>query len=180
MANKNVQVLIAKPNRGILAPLELAGFIAKDSGSYLRIPRRYPIADVTAPAGFFRHNIPQNGTGNPDGTVSTELGGNANADSLSTLGYELPPTEKLILLAKKGPAAGTAATIVVKGSTEYRIADVTVTLPAAAEAGTIFELDLTSFGLLIGRKGGVVSAEDGIILTPGDTSTGLLLVARVA
>jgi hypothetical protein len=180
MANKNVQVLIAKPNRGILAPLELAGFVAKESNSYLRIPRRYPIADVTAPPGFFRHNIPQNGSGSAETAVSAELGGVAGADSLSTLGYELPPTEKLILLVKKGPDTGAAATIVVKGSTEYRIADVTITLPAGDAAGTIYELDLTSFGLLIGRKGGVVSAEDGIILTPGDTSTGLLLVARVA
>jgi len=34
--------------------------------------------------------------------------------------------------------------------------------------------------LLIGRKTGVAAVEDGIIVTPGDTGTGLLLIARVA
>jgi hypothetical protein len=181
MANKNIPVLIALPNRGLSAPLKIAGFRAKDAGGYLRIPRRYPFADVTAPTGFFRHNIPQNGSGNPDFTaVSSELGGVAGANALSTLGFELPPTEKLILLVSKGTAENTAATVVIKGSLEYKQDDVTITLPAADVAGTIYEIDITSFGLLIGRKTNVAAAEDGIIVTPGDTATGLLLVARVA
>ena len=96
------------------------------------------------------------------------------------MGFELPPTEKLILLISKGPAVDTAGTVVIKGSIEYKQADITITLPAADAAGTVYEVDLTSFGLLIGRKTGVVPAEDGIILTPGDTATGLLLIARVA
>jgi hypothetical protein len=74
----------------------------------------------------------------------------------------------------------TAGTVVIKGSLEYKQDDITITLPAEDVAGTIYEVDLTSFGLLIGRKTGVVPAEDGIIVTPGDTSTGLLLIARVA
>ena len=180
MANKNIPVLIALPNRGLAAPLKITGYRAKDSGDYLRIPRRYPLADVTAPAGFFRHNIPQNGSGSASTEVSAELGGVAGANALSTLGFELPPTEKLILLVSKGPASGTAATVVIKGSVEYKQDDVTITLPAGDAAGTIYEIDVTSFGLLIGRKSGVVAAEDGIIVTPGDTSTGLLLIARVA
>jgi hypothetical protein len=181
MANKNIPVLIAVPNRGLAAPLRITGYRAKDAGDFLRIPRRYPFADVTAPSGFFRHNISQNETGSPEFTaVSSELGGVAGANALTTLGFELPPTEKLILLVSKGPALNTAATVVIKGSLEYKQDDVTITLPATDAAGTIYEIDITSFGLLIGRKSGVGSAEDGIIVTPGDTSTGLLLIARVA
>jgi hypothetical protein len=181
MANKNIPLVIAKPNRGPAVPVKLAGFVAKDTGDFLRIPRRYPFAAITAPAGFFRHNVEQNTTGSPDFTaVSSELGGVAGANALTTLGYELPPTEKLVLLVRKGPAVETAATVVIKGSLEYRIDDVTITLPAADAAGTIYEIDLFAFGLLIGRKGGVVKEEDGIVIIPGDTSTGLLLVARTA
>ena len=182
MANKNIPVLIAVPNRGPAAALKIAGFRAKDADSFLRIPRRYPFADVTAPAGFFRHNIQQNVVGgSPDFTaVSAELGGVAGANALTTLGFELPPTEKLILLVSKGPAENTAGTVVIKGSLEYKQDDITITLPAADVAGTIYEIDLTSFGLLIGRKTGVGAVEDGIIVTPGDTGTGLLLIARVA
>lgn len=179
MANKNIPLVIAKPDRGNV-PVALTGFVAKDSGDYLRIPRRYPFAAITAPSGFFRHNIPQNGSGSASQEASTELGGATGANALSTLGFELPRTEKLVLLARKGPAAGTAATIVIKGSLEYKQDDVTITLPSADAANTIYEIDLTSFGLLIGRKSGVGVAEDGLIITPGDTTTGLLLVARVA
>jgi hypothetical protein len=181
MANKNIPVLIALPNRGPAAALKIAGFRAKDSGGYLRIPRRYPFADVTAPAGYFRHNMQQNVAGSPDFTaVSSEIGGVAGANALTTLGFELPPTEKLILLVSKGPAENTAGSVVIKGSLEYKQDDITIALPAADVAGTIYEIDLTSFGLLIGRKTGVAAVEDGIIVTPGDTGTGLLLIARVA
>jgi hypothetical protein len=182
MANKNIKALISVPNRGIGVPLELNNFIAKDAGGYIRIPRRFPMADVVAPAGYFRHNIIQNASGQqtPATDVSSEIGGVAGAGALSTLGFELPPTEKLILLVKKGTAENTAATIVVKGSVEYKQADVTITLPAAAVLGTLFEIDLTAFGLFIGRKGGLTHLEDGIILTPGDTTTSMVLLVRAA
>ena len=181
MANKNVPLLIAKPDRGVAAVLKIAGYRAKDADSFLRIPRRYPIADITAPAGYFRHNVQQNGSNAAETAISAELSPvAAGANALNTLGFELPPTEKLILLISKGPANGTAATVVIKGSLEYKQADVTINLPSADAAGTIYEVDLTSFGLFIGRKAGVSNLEDGIILTPGDTTTGLLLVARVA
>ena len=181
MANKNVPLLIAKPDRGVSAVLKIAGYRAKDAGDFLRIPRRYPIADITAPAGYFRHNVQQNGSNAAETAISAELSPvAAGANALNTLGFELPPTEKLILLISKGPAVDTAGTVVIKGSIEYKQADITITLPAADAAGTVYEVDLTSFGLLIGRKTGVVPAEDGIILTQGDTATGLLLIARVA
>lgn len=181
MANKNIPLLIAVPNRGPAAVLKVAGFRVKDNGDYLRIPRRYPFADVTAPVGYFRHNILQNsGVTTPETGVSAEIGGVAGANALTTLGFELPPTEKLILLISKGPALNTAGSVVIKGSLEYKQDDITIALPAADAAGTLYEVDVTSFGLLIGRKTGVVPAEDGIIVTPGDTGTGLLLIARVA
>jgi hypothetical protein len=180
MANKNIKVLISQPNRGINVPLELNNFIAKDASSYLRIPRRYPMADVVAPDKYFRHNVQQNGSNAVETAVSSEIGGAAGAGVLSTLGFELPPTEKLILLVKKGPAENTAATFVVKGSLEYKQEDLTVTLPATAIAGTLYEIDITSFGLFIGRKSGVSNLEDGIIITPADTTSTFLLIARVA
>jgi hypothetical protein len=181
MANKNIPLLIAVPNRGVASVLKVAGYRAKDSGDYLRIPRRYPFADITAPTGYFRHNVLQNGTNAVETAISAELSPvAAGANALNTLGFELPPTEKLILLISKGPALNTAATVVIKGSLEYKQDDITIDLPSTDAAGTIYEVDVTSFGLLIGRKTGVVPAEDGIIVTPGDTSTGLLLIARVA
>jgi hypothetical protein len=181
MANKNIPLLIAVPNRGVASVLKVAGYRAKDSGDYLRIPRRYPFADITAPDGYFRHNVLQNGTNARETAISDELSPvAAGANALNTLGFELPPTEKLILLISKGPALNTAATVVIKGSLEYKQDDITIDLPSTDAAGTIYEVDVTSFGLLIGRKTGVVPAEDGIIVTPGDTSTGLLLIARVA
>lgn len=181
MANKNVPLLIAKPDRGVAAKLKIAGFVVKDNGDYLRIPRRYPFADITAPAGYFRHNVQQNGSNARETAISAELSPVAAAsNALNTLGFELPPTEKLILLIRKGVAADTAASVVIKGSLEYKQDDITINLEAADAADTIYEVDLTSFGLFIGRKSGVVSAEDGIIITPSSTSTGVLLIARVA
>jgi hypothetical protein len=180
MANKNIPLLISKPNRGLNVPLKITGFVAADDGDYLRIPRRYPFAAITAPAGYFRHNIPQNESGSASQAVSSEIGGVEGANALSTLGFELPPTEKLILLVRKGPAQGTAATFVVKGAVEYDQSDLTVTLPAGDAANTEYEIDVTAFGLFIGRKVGVNTVEDGIIITPADTSTTFLLIARVA
>jgi len=180
MANKNIKVLISQPNRGIGVPLELNNFIAKDASSYLRIPRRFPMADVVAPTGYFRHNVQQNGSNSVETAVSSEIGGAAGAGVLSTLGFELPPTEKLILLVKKGTATTVACSFVVKGSLEYKQADVTVTLPTADALATLYEIDLTSFGLFIGRKSSLSNLEDGIIITPGDTVTSFLLIARVA
>lgn len=182
MATKNIPLVIAKPNRGIEAPLKLTSVFAASAagGDLFRIPRRYPFADITAPAGFFRHNIPQNGSGSAATAVSTELGGVAGANALTTLGYELPPTEKLILLVQKGTAAGTADSFVVKGSLEYRIDDVTVALPSADALGTEYEIDVFNFGLYIGRKVGVGVEEDGIVIAPANAATKFLLVARTA
>lgn len=187
MAIRNLKALISAPNRGNV-PLTIgvvggSNFVVRDGTApqQLRIPRRFPMADVVAPAGYFRHNIPQNASsGSASTDVSTELGGATGANALSTLGFELPRTEKLILLARKGPASGTAATITIKGSVEYKQPDLVVTLPAADAVNTLYEIDITNFGLFIGRKAGVSSAEDGILIETNHADTALCLIVRVA
>jgi hypothetical protein len=187
MAIKNLKAVISVPNRGNV-PLTLglisgSNFIVRDTtgAQQLRIPRRFPMADVVAPAGYFRHNIEQNASsGSASTAVSDEIGGVAGANALTTLGFELPRTEKLILLARKGPAATTAATITIKGSLEYKQPDMVITLPAADAINTLYEIDITNFGLFIGRKAGVSNLEDGILIETNHADTALCLIVRVA
>ena len=173
MATKNIPLIIAVPGRGN-SPVTVSFAVSAADADLFRIPRRYPFADITAPSGYFRHATT---------TVSTELGGATGANALSTLGFELPRTEKLILLVKKGTTE--EETLTFQGSEEYKISDVVVTLPAAANGnngvGTIYEIDLFDLGLLIGRKGGAYSvAEDGVLIVMSHLETGVALVARVA
>lgn len=183
MATKNVPLIIAVPGRGN-APVTVSFVASAADGDLFRIPRRYPInsTDIKYPAGFFRHNVIQNSGGSPSFDVSSELGGSMSVGANSTLGFELPRTEKLVLLAKKGTTG--AETLTFKGSEEYRIADVVVTLPAAANGndgvGTIYEIDLFDLGLFVGRKAGQAIAEDGVLIVANTAETAVALIARVA
>lgn len=181
MATKNIPLIIAVPGRGNV-PVTVKFVASAADADLFRIPRRYPFADITAPSGYFRHNIPQNGSGSAATAVSTELGGATGNNALSTLGFELPRTEKLVLLVKKGTTE--EETLTFKGSQEYKIGDVVVKLPEAANGndgvGTIYEVDLYDLGLFVGRKAGISTAEDGLLIVMSHAETAVALVARVA
>lgn len=151
------------------------------TADHLRIPRRYPFADIVNYSdlktdGFFRHATT---------TVSTDLGGSAVADTEGNLGFELPNTEKLILLLKRDGVASTGTaklTITIEGSTEYGIEDKVIEIAKDTDfkSGTeIREIDLYDFGLYIsgiaGEKGLMIKVET----TDTVTTVGLALIARM-
>lgn len=148
------------------------------------IPFRYPFTDIKNHAdlkakGFFRHE--------DSTTVDTSIGGSATSNEATTLGYQLPPTEKLILLVKVNAAltADKAITLTVKGSEKYGIDDVdyVFTQDAGEIEGTevvandTFEIDLYNFGLLIDADGEVVIETESTVA--GDKEKlSLALIAR--
>lgn len=162
MATTNLKLFIKKTGQEI-SPKYVFQTVAT-ADDYLRIPRRYPFADVTAPTGFFRHSTT---------TVSSELGGSSTTNTEGVLGFELPRTEKLILLVKKG--ATTAETLTLEGSLEYGVADRVISVPAGA-IGDVYEIDLFDFGLFIAG----VAGEHGMSIKVGHTTLGVCLIARMA
>lgn len=164
-AIKNIDLNIKRPG---VEGKKIVFTTVATADDHFRIPRRYPFADIVDYAtlkadGFFRHATT---------AVSSDLGGSSVADTEGNLGFELPNTEKLILLAKKG--ATTAETLVIEGSTEYGIDDLTVTLPAGA-IGDLFEVDLYDFGLYITG----VAGEKGIMIKAPHTTVSVALIARM-
>lgn len=177
MATKNIKVFIAPPATDKLSP-KIVFTTSANADDYIRIPRRVPFVDVTGPTGFFRHNIPQNGTGNASQVVATNASGNVFQGSATTnteggLGYQLPHVEKLVLLVKKGATGAEAFTI--EGSTQYRIPDLEISVPSGAE-GDLYEFSLANFGLYIGG----VAGEPGILIKNATTTLGLALLVRAA
>lgn len=166
MARKNIKLHIRKPSTSISTKLTFTtGVVAHG----LRIPRRYPMADIVNYAdlkaeGFFRHATTN---------VSTDLGGSDVAGTEGVLGLQLPRTEKLILLVKKGIIG--VETITFQGSLQYNIDDLVITIPAGA-VGDLYEIDLFDFGLFIGG----VPNEKGIAIEVSGTGVGLCLIARMA
>lgn len=177
MATKNIKAYIAPPATDALSPkiVFVTSAAADDS---IRIPRRFPMADVVAPSGFFRHNIPQNGSGSAATAVATNatgdvFNGSATTNTEGGLGYQLPHVEKLVLLVKKG--ATTAEVFTIKGSLQYRIPDLAIEVPAGA-VGDLYEFSLANFGLHIGGAAG----EAGITIVNATTTLGLALLVRAA
>lgn len=164
MAIKNIKVIVAPPALDALSPK--IEFVASASANdYIRIPRRVPFVDVVAPSGFFRHATQ---------TVSTdEFPGSATTNTEGGLGYQLPPTEKLVLLVKKG--ATTAEVFTIEGSTEYRITDLEISVPSGS-VGDLYEFNLSNLGLFIGG----VAGEAGVMIKNATTTLGMALVVRAA
>lgn len=176
MATKNLKLNIVRPGVDGVSDEITFTTVAAD-GDYLRIPRRYPFVDIAnysalVTAGYFRHSTHN---------VSTLLGASATTDTEGKLGFELPNTEKLILLVKRNGVAdtGTAEEIfTIKGSLEYGITDVTKTWAADAtfvSGSKIYEIDLYNFGLYISG----VSGEDGITIVVTDKTLEFALIARM-
>lgn len=166
MAIKNIPATIKVPGvDGASSKIEFVASAAADD--QLRIPRRYPFADISNYSslkddGFFRHATTD---------VSDELGGSKASDTEGVLGYQLPRTEKLVLLAKKGAAE--AESITIKGSKQYNIDDLVVEIPSGS-SGDLYEIDLYNMGLLL--EG--VAGEPGVIIESADTTLSLALVVR--
>lgn len=183
MARKNIPLTIVKP--GTLA--EKIVFVANADEQDNTIPYRYPFADIEnyaalKAAGFFRHATT---------TVSTDLGGSATVDTASNLGFQLPNTEKLILLCRVDTAltADKHIVVTVKGSTEYGIADRTFKLAEdnvnqdtdgiLVVAGDIIEIDLYDFGLLLNDGEIVITADGNAANDADDDHISFALVARM-
>ncbi|MFA5195172.1 MAG: hypothetical protein WC401_05180 [Bacteroidales bacterium] len=189
MARKNIPLTIHQPgNSGISSEITFASVAAEDD--LLCIPRRYPFADIAnlsalRTAGYFRHELIGGVMG-----VSGDLGGSSTTNTEGTLGFQLPRTEKLVLLVRRTGvpatedpefAGGTAKhKFVIKGSEQYDVPDTEVEWAADETflAGTkIYEIDLYNFGLYISGEAG----EDGLtIVVTDDESTPALEFALIA
>jgi len=159
MARKHIPLTIVRPSIEELITYTFEPVDATDEAAF--IPFRYPFADIAnystlRTAGFFRHGGQQPAGGAQSLVVSDEIGGSSTADTLTTLGFHLPPTEKLILLVKVDTALTVntdVATITLSGSEKYIRDAFDLVVPAATAAGTIFEIDLFNFGLMLGDNG---------------------------
>ena len=164
MARKHIPVTIIRPGVEELVAYSFEAVDSTDKVAF--IPFRYPFADIAnlsalQSAGFFRHGLQQPSGGAASAAVSSELGGSASADAVTTLGYHLPPTEKLVLLVKvvtAFTADDDIATITISGSDKYNQDPVVLSIDTSADAnadvaGTLYEIDLYNFGLYIGDNG---------------------------
>ena len=148
------------------------------SGDVLRIPRRYPFVDIAnyqelRERGYFRHATT---------AVSSELGGSDVSNTEGKLGFQLPPTEKLILLVKRTGVAGTgtpAQEFQISNSRLHQADPVVVSWEADSqftEGVKLYEIDLYNFGLYIDNT--VYPEEQGIqIIT--DEGLEFALIARM-
>ena len=184
MARKHIPLTIARPGVEELQAYTFEALAA--AADVYSIPFRYPFADIAnlaalQSAGFFRHGLQQPSGGAASVAVSAELGGSASADAITTLGYHLPPTEKLILLVKVNTALTTntdKVSLTISGSAKYNQPAVVVDSPVNPAAGSVFELDLYNFGLYIGDEG-ELQIELGAFTTVADFDhIELALVAR--
>jgi hypothetical protein len=162
MAIKNIPLTISRPNLGLVAQQITFAPLAAQGDSF-QIPFRYPFVDIgnyaaLKTAGFFRHGLLQFPAGGAaSAATSDEL--NPGGDATNTnpnLGYQLPHTEKLILLVQlTGTIATNPLTLTVKGSPQYQIPDQVITFAATTPAG-IYEIPLFDFGLFIQVGSGVL------------------------
>jgi len=157
MARKHIPLTITRPAVEELLSYTFAAVDETDKAAF--IPFRYPFADIANEAalragGFFRHGGQQPAGGAPSTEVSDELGGSATTNTITNLGFHLPPTEKLVLLVRVVEAltgGNDIATLTISGSEKYIQPPVDLVIPSDGDAaGTIYEIDLFNFGLYIG------------------------------
>ena len=186
MANVNIPLTITRPGLNVVTPI---GFQAYVTETPFQIPFRYPFVDIAnyaalKTAGFFRHGLKQYGlpAGAASATTSDELNpAGDSADANPTLGYQLPKTEKLVLLVKVNTLIGAeVVTVTIKGSSQYRIDDLVFEIPAATAAGSVFEFPLYDFGLLIQQGSGHIEVSAASATDEDDEHLDFALVARFA
>lgn len=184
MARVNIPLTIHRP---AVKELVKVTFAANAAGNTNVIPFRYPFADIAnytelKTKGFFRHATTD---------VSTDYGGSKTTNTASSLGYQLPATEKLILLVKVASALSTDKhiKITVKGSEKYGIADLELKIAEdnvnqdtdgiAVVAGDILEIDLYDFGLLLDEEGEItITAAGNASSKADDAKVAFALIAR--
>lgn len=183
MSAVNIKLNIVQPGRDGVSD-EILFTNATSKTDPLRIPYRYPFADIAnydelEERGYFRHGST---------AVSSLLGGSSAEDTEGKLGFQLPPTEKLILLLKRTgvPTTGTPEQkIVIKGSRLYSIPDIEIEFDEDStftSGEKLYTIDLYNFGLYISG----VEGEDGISIfvaedkfTNNKSSMELALIARM-
>ena len=183
MARVNIPLTIHRP---AVKELVKVKFTANAAGNTNVIPFRYPFADIAnysdlKAKGFFRHATTD---------VSANYGGSKTTNTASSLGYQLPATEKLILLVKVASALTTDKhiKITVKGSEKYGIADLELKIAEditvdtdgiAVVAGDVLEIDLYDFGLLIDEDGEItITAAGNASDKADDAKVAFGLIAR--
>ncbi len=162
VTRKHIPLTIVRPGVEEIFKVDFLATADQDAQINI-IPYRYPFADIAnhaalKAANFFRH---ENST-----AVDTSIGGSATANTRTTLGYQLPPTEKLVLLVKVTTAltADKFVEITVAGSKKYGIDDIKYKVHRGTSAGSdlevtagdVFEIDLYNFGLLLDANGEIV------------------------
>lgn len=183
MARVNIPLTIHRP---AVKELVKVTFAANAAGNTNVIPFRYPFADIAnydalKAEGFFRHATTD---------VSTAYGGSKTSNTASSLGYQLPATEKLILLVKVASALTTDKhiKITVEGSEKYGIADLELKIAEdvtvdtdgiAVVAGDVLEIDLYDFGLLLDENGEItITAAGNASDKADDAKVAFGLIAR--
>ena len=183
MARVNIPLTIHRP---AVKELVKVKFTANAAGNTNVIPFRYPFADIAnydalKAEGFFRHATTD---------VSTNYGGSKTSNTASSLGYQLPATEKLILLVRVEEALTTDKhiKITVKGSEKYGIADLELKIAEdvtvdtdgiAVVAGDVLEIDLYDFGLLLDEDGEItITAAGNASNKADDAKVAFGLIAR--
>lgn len=183
MARVNIPLTIHRP---AVKELVKVKFTANAAGNTNVIPFRYPFADIAnydalKAEGFFRHATTD---------VSSTYGGSKTTDTASSLGYQLPATEKLILLVKVASALTTDKhiKITVEGSEKYGIADLELKIAEditvdtdgiAVVAGDVLEIDLYDFGLLLDEDGEItITAAGNASDKADDAKVAFGLIAR--
>jgi hypothetical protein len=183
MARVNIPLTIHRP---AVKELVKVKFTANAAGNTNVIPFRYPFADIAnyselKTKGFFRHATTD---------VSANYGGSKTTNTASSLGYQLPATEKLILLVKVVSAltADKNIKITVKGSEKYGIADLDLKIAEdvtvdtdgiAVVAGDVLEIDLYDFGLLLDEDGEItITAVGNAASKADDAKVAFGLIAR--
>ena len=116
------------------------------------------------------------------------MGGSSATNTEGKLGFQLPPTEKLVLLVKRKGIASTGTPdqkIVIKGSRLYSIPDIEIEFDEDSNFTSgekLYTIDLYNFGLYISG----VEGEDGISIfveedkfTNNKSSMEFALIARM-
>lgn len=148
MADVSAKVIIKTPTKAYQS-ITFQSLSAKD---VFVIPYRIAYGDIVNAT-----DLKADGKLRNDSTTVGKYGG----------GYQLPQTEKLILLAKLGTTDTT--TLTISGNTFKGIPDKTVEI-TAGQVGDLLEIDLYDLGLLL--------TEDGEVKATTDKALSVALIAR--
>lgn len=148
MANVDAKITIKTPTKAY----QSITFQSLSANDVFVIPYRFPYGDIVNATALKADGKLRNSS-----TTVGKYGG----------GYQLPQTEKLILLAKLGTTDET--TLTFTGNKFKGIPDKTVEIPEGS-VGDLLEIDLYDFGLLL--------TEEGEVKIKTDKALSVALIAR--